>query len=166
MRDAEDIINLVTDYLKEDINGGVTRINDAILKENAKKGDNLLPPINSNILIGNRLKEIVAQKDGWLVIDITTNAEATDNYDNGAISYIVGIGYVLRENNSNNTFLKSLRMQTVLRTVMNAFYRERQGEAGFMKGEVASLFSPEKVNLGQSEIPKIASGLIYNITIF
>lgn len=166
LKGAEDIITLLTDYLKEDVGGGTSRINKAIQAENSRQGDSLMPDINSIAILGNRIKEVITQKIGWLVIDITPNVEETANYDTGAVVYTIGLGFVLREDFGNKTFLKSLRMQLVLKNVMNLFWRENQGVCGFMKGEITSLFSPEVVLLGNKDFPKIASGLIYNITIF
>jgi hypothetical protein len=126
----------------------------------------MMPDINSTAILGNRLKEVVTQKIGWLVIDVTPNTEETASYDNGAVVYSIGLGFVLREDFSNKTFLKSLRMQLVLKNLMNEFWKINQGVCGFAKGEVTNLFSPEAVLLGNKKFPKIASGIFYNITIF
>lgn len=166
MRDAEDIITLLTDYIKEDIGGGVTRINDLINKENTKKGDDLLPNINSNILLGQGLKEIQTQKVGFLNLRINPDFEAITNYDNAAIIYIIEISYIVKSPFNNKVFLRLLRMTTVLKTLMNSFHRDNQGEPGFAKGEITGLFTPENVLLGNSSLLAVQSGLNYNITIF
>lgn len=166
IKDSEDIIRLITAYIKEDIGDGVTRINDFIQKENAEKGnDDLMPDINSDVLLGQRLKEIQTQKGGWLNLAIEPEIVAIPNYDTTAIVYVVELSYILREDFSDITFLKSLRMQTVLKDLMNSFFKNEQ-IAGFMKGEIESLFSPTVVLLGNKSFPKIASGIIYNLTLY
>ncbi len=165
MRDAEDIINLITAYIKEDIGGGVTRINDLIGKENTKKGDSLLPDVNSNILLGQNLKEIQTQKDGFLNLRIEPDFEAVSNYDTNAIIYIGEISYILKSPFDNKVYLRLLRMTTVLKTLMNSFFPEKR-EAGFIDGKIISLFTPENVLLGNTNLLAVQSGLTYNITVF
>lgn len=165
MRDSEDIINLITAYLKADIGGGVTRINSFITAENTKKGDDIMPQINSTIVLGQRLAEISAIKGGRLNLDIITNIKAISNYDASATVHVVELSYILKEDFSDKTFLKSLRMTTIIKDIMDSFFKDNR-VAGFMKGEIESLFTPERVLLGNRSFPAIASGIIYNITIF
>ena len=81
------------------------------------------------------------------------------------IIYIIEISYILKSPFNNKVYLRLLRMATVLKTLMNSFYRDNQ-EAGFIDGKITSLFTPENVLLGNTNLLAVQSGLTYNITIF
>lgn len=164
MRDSEDIINSLTAYLTETV-GGKSRINNAIDSINSEKGDNLLPNISDTVILGQRLQEVNTFKNGWLNIDIMGEARAISTYDESAKNYIVEISYIVRDDFSSNVFLRALRMESVIFSLMKDYFRDNQ-EAGFISGEIESSFTPERVLLGNEGFRGIKSGIVYSFLVY
>lgn len=162
MKDAEDIVKSIIDYLKEDVGGGVSRINEAVTESNTKKGDSLLPVVSNDIILGQRQKDWNNFKNGRLNIDVVAEAEFKPEYNTVAKIYRVEISYIIRDDNGNNVYFRALRMEGVITDVMTQYFNDRM-EGGFMKGTVQSSFTPESVLLGNSGFAAIRSGVIYQL---
>ena len=165
MKDSEDIINSMISFLTEDVGGGISRINQAIIDVNSEKGDNLLPPASNDIILGQRLQELNIFKNGRLNLDVAGESKFNPSYDMVAKNYIVEVSYIIRDDFSKNVFIRALRMERVITDIMQCYFKEAQ-EAGFVRGEVESAFTPERVLLGNTDFKAIKSGIVYNVTIF
>ena len=164
MLDSEDIINSITDYLTQVV-GSKSRINNAIDAVNTLKGDTLLPNVSNDIVLGQRIKEINTFTNGRINIDIVGETKFNPNYNTVIKNYIVELSYIVRDDFAMNVFLRTLRMERVFTDVMQNYFNDKQ-VAGFIKGEIESSFTPERVLLGNTDFKAIKSGIIYNITIF
>lgn len=164
MIDSEDIINSIISYLTEVV-GSKSRINNAIDAVNAEKGDTMLQNVSNDIVLGQRIKEINTFANGRLNIDIIGDTKFDPNYDAVAKHYIAEISYIIRDNFSDNTFLRALRMERVITDVMKNYFNDKQ-EAGFIKGEIESSFTPERVLLGTTDFKAIKTGVVYNFILF
>ena len=164
MLDSEDILQSIEAYLTETV-GSKSRINNAIDAVNAIKGNSILPNVSNDIVFGQRENEINTFKDGRINIDILGESRFNPTYDAVIKHYIVEISYIVRDDSAKNVFLRTLRMERVITDVMKNYFKDSQ-EAGFIKGEVESAFTPERVLLGNSEFKGIKSGIVYKIIIF
>ena len=164
MKDSEDIVQSLIDYLKEDLDG-VSRINKAINDANTEKGDNLLPNVSNDLILGQRLKDWNTFKNGRLNLDVVAETEYKPSYNIAAKIYKIELSYIIRDDFSNNVFFRALRMEGVIRDVMTCYFQDRQ-ELGFIKGELISSFTPESVLLGNTIYKAIKSGVVYQLTIF
>lgn len=173
MRDIEDVINSIRSYISEDVGGGQARINDIIDSVNAEKDDTdpataLLPRTSNNIddiILGQRIQEVNNFKDGRLNIDIIGDTKFNPEFNRVAKHYIAEISYVIRDNFATNTLLRAFRMERVLTDLFEKYFEIKQ-EAGFIKGEIESAFTPERVLLGNTKFEAIKSGIVYNLIIF
>ena len=164
MLDSEDILQSIEAYLTENV-GSKSRINNAIDAVNAIKGNSILPNVSNEIIFGQRENEINTFKDGRINIDILGESKFNPSYDTVIKHYIVEISYIIRDDFAKNTFLRTLRMERVITDVMNNYFKDSQ-VAGFIKGEIESAFTPERVLLGNSEFKATKSGIVYKIIIF
>jgi|SRR5210317_747881 len=164
MKDSEDIVKSLIDYLKEDLDG-VSRINKAINDANTEKGDNLLPNVSNDLILGQRLKDWNTFKNGRLNLDVVAETEYKPSYNIAAKIYKIELSYIIRDDFSNNVFFRALRMEGVISDVMTCYFQDRQ-ELGFIKGELISSFTPESVLLGNTIYKAIKSGVVYQLTIF
>ena len=169
MKDAEDIVKSLIDYLTEEVaqDGGgnpISRINQAVIESNTKKGDTLLPAVSNDIIIGQRLKDWNNFKNGRLNIDVSAEGEGKPEYNTVAKIYRLEISYIIRDDNGNNVFFRALRMEGVITDVMTHYFKERT-EGGFIRGLVTSSFTPESVLLGNTAYAAIRSGIVYQLTI-
>lgn len=164
MLDSEDILQSIEAYLTENV-GSKSRINNAIDAVNAIKGNSILPNVSNDIIFGQRENEINTFKDGRINIDILGESKFNPSYNTVIKHYIVEISYITRDDFAKNTFLRTLRMERVITDVMKNYFKDSQ-EAGFIKGEIESAFTPERVLLGNSEFKGIKSGIVYKIIIF
>ena len=163
MLDSEDILQSIEAYLTETV-GSKSRINNAIDAVNAIKGNSILPNVSNDIIFGQRENEINTFKDGRINIDILGESKFNPTYDAVIKHYIVEISYIVRDD-EKNVFFRALRMERVITDVMKNYFKNSQ-EAGFIKGEIESAFTPERVLLGNSEFKGIKSGIVYKIIIF
>jgi len=161
--DSEDILQSIEAYLTETV-GSKSRINNAIDAVNAIKGNSILPNVSNDIIFGQRENEINTFKDGRINIDILGESKFNPTYDAVIKHYIVEISYIVRDD-EKNVFFRALRMERVITDVMKNYFKNSQ-EAGFIKGEIESAFTPERVLLGNSEFKGIKSGIVYKIIIF
>ena len=164
MIDSEDIINSITDYLQEE-EGGVSRVNRAINASNASKGDTLLPNVSNDVILSQRTQEVNSFTNGRLGLDIMGEGKIIPNYDTVAKEYTVELSYTIRDDFSSKVFLRALRMEGVITTLMQDYFNSKQ-EAGFMRGEISSTFTPERVLLSGPDYKAIKSGVVYNFLIF
>jgi hypothetical protein len=162
--DSEDILKSITDYLTE-IVGSKSRINNAIDAVNAIKEDSLLPNVSNDIVLGQRINEINTFTNGRINIDIVGESKFNPAYDTVIKHYIVELSYIVRDDFAKNVFLRTLRMERVFTDVMQNYFKDCQ-EAGFIKGEIESSFTPERVLLGNTDFKAIKSGIVYKIIIF
>jgi hypothetical protein len=162
--DSEDIIDSITAYLTE-IVGSKSRLNNQIDAVNTLKGDSLLPNVSNDIVLGQRSQEINTFTNGRVNIDIVGEAKFNPMFDRVAKHYTVELSYIVRDDFSTNVFLRTLRMERVFTDVMQGFFRDSQ-EGGFIRGEIESSFTPERVLLGNTDFKAIKSGIVYNIIIF
>ena len=173
IKDSEDIVNLLKEYISEDVGNGQARINDIIDKVNAEKGQSdpntaLLPRVSNNIndiKLGQRLQEVQTNKNGYLVINIVFESKFDPRYNKVAKEYTATIGYVIRSDGSKNIFLRGLRMERVLTDLFETFLEEKQ-QAGFINGRIEGAFIPKRDLLGNSEYNTLISGIIYKFNLF
>lgn len=164
MLDSEDIIQSITNYLTE-IVGSKSRINNAIDAVNAIKGDSLLPNVSNDIVLGQRTNEINTFTNGRINIDIVGESKFNPAYNAVIKHYTVELSYIVRDDFAKNVFVRTLRMERVFTDVMQNYFKDCQ-EAGFIKGEIESAFTPERVLLGNTDFKAIKSGIVYKIIIF
>lgn len=164
MIDAEDIIKSLTNYLTEDVGGGISRINQAIIDANAKKGDDLLPAITNDIILGQRLQDVNVNDKGYLNIDIKSEIGAATEFNETAKTYEIVLSYLRKDDFAEEIFLAGLRMEGVITCVMKEYF-EIKVEAGFNDGRIVGCFTPERVLLGNTTEKAILSGVIYQIII-
>lgn len=162
MIDGEDIIKSITAYLTTDVGGGISRINQAINQVNAGKGDNLLPNVSNDVIIGQRQQDWNTFKNGRLNLDIIGESKFSPTYDEVAKSYITEVSYIIRDDGATNVFMRALRMEGVLTSVISQYLRDTQ-EDGVMTAALESSFIPERVLLGNTEFKAIKSGVVYNL---
>jgi len=161
MIDSEDIINSIIEYLTQDVGGGISRINQAIIDTNTKKGDSLLPAVSNDIILCQRSKENNTFQVGHMGLDIMGEAKFQPQYDDVAKHYEVEVSYIIRDvAGSSNVFLRALRMEGVITRVMTDYFKTKM-EPGMMDGVVTGSFTPERVLLGNANYKGIKSGVTY-----
>lgn len=154
----------MTSYLTEII-GSKSRINNAIDAVNTAKGDTLLPNVSNDIVLGQRINEINTFVNGRINIDIVGEAQFNPSFNAVAKHYTVELSYIVRDDFSLNVFKRTLRMERVFTDVMKSYFKDSQ-EAGFIRGEIQSSFTPERVLLGNTDFRAVKSGIVYKIIIF
>jgi len=166
--DFEDISSKIFNYLREEVEleggGTKTRLNYFIAVKNAEKGDTLLqeiPDEDNRYVLQQRQRENITL-NRW--IDLTMGEEVTlnSNFDAAAKTYAIQLHSLIKDDLTNNTFYRSIRMAEVLKNIMIDFFKCNR-DMGFAGGEITSITMPERVNTSAGKT--IESGVTYLITI-
>lgn len=166
--DYEDITRNIIEYLREEQDYGFgtqTRLNYYITLANNAKGDTLLdeiPNLDNRYLLLERTREMKPFKN-WIDLSIIETVQLDPNYNKVAKTYSITISSLIKDNLSDGTFYKAVRMTEVLKNIMNKFYEDNKHKPGFSDGRLASILVPSRVMAFGSKTLK--TGIIYVINI-
>ena len=173
MIDFEDISISIFAYLREKKDrsewglpgsGLITRLNASIEDKNTEKGDTMLesiPDQDNRYILEQRIKEIQIL-NRWIDLSMEEVVTLNSNFDTASKLYAIALSSLIKDDLTNNTFYRSVRMAEVLKNIMVEFFKCNRNQ-GFAYGEITSLSMPERVNVKGDKV--IKSGVTYLITI-
>lgn len=168
MIDYEDITRSIIAYFREIKDygfGSETRLNYNITLANNAKGDSLLDDVPDNddrYVLLERTREM-KNFANWIDLSLSETTQANSNYSKVAKTYTVKISSLLKDDLSNDTYFKSVRMTEVLKNIMKNFFDDNRHDAGFSDGYIESILIPSRVMAYGSKT--IKTGIIYIINI-
>ena len=169
MIDYEDITKEIVAYLRETKDYGLgvqTRLNYNITLANNIKGDTLLneiPDEDDRYVLFERVRDM-KNLANWIDLSLSETTQINSNFDTIAKTYTITISSLLKDDVSNDTYFRSLRMIEVLKNIMNGFFKETRYNNGFLEGYIDAISVPNRVMVDNSKT--IRTSLIYIINIW
>jgi len=173
MIDFEDISKSIFDYLREEKDksewglpgsGLITRLNAFIEEKNIQKGDTILeqiPNTDNRYILEQRIREVIIL-NRWIDLSMEEIVTLNSNFDAASKLYAIQLSSLIKDDLTNNTFYRSIRMAEVLKNIMVSFFKCNRNK-GFAYGETTAIITPERVNVKGDKV--IKSGVTYLITI-
>ena len=116
---------------------------------------------DSRFVLAQRMRE-QQTFSSWIDIYIEEEVECDNNFDAIAKAYSINVNSMIKDDTSNDTFFRSMRMAEVLNSLMTDYFKQSQ-EYGFILGEVIKNTYPGRVLVSGGKTLK--SGVTYNIII-
>lgn len=168
MIDYEDITRIILAYFKEEKDYGLgvqSRLNYYIKLANNAKEDTLLneiPNLDNRYVLFERTREM-KNFEGWIDLSLSETTQVDSNFNTTSKTYIIIISSLLKDDLTNDTYFRALRMTEVLKNIMKEFFGDSRYNAGFQDGRIEQILVPSRIMAYGSKT--IKTGIIYNINI-